>query len=99
MFQTKVEIPKSNFNIAYEDRVMTLGSCFAENIGQRMQKLYFYIDVNPFGVLYNPVSIRNSIDLLIENRPFTHDNVLRIVVCGRVLHIAVCFRIQVLKNV
>lgn len=75
MFQTKVEIPKSDFNIAYEDRVMTLGSCFAENIGQRMQKLYFDIDVNPFGVLYNPVSIRNSIDLLIENRPFTHDNV------------------------
>lgn len=75
MFQTKVEIPKSDFNIAYQDRVMTLGSCFAENIGQRMQKLYFDIDVNPFGVLYNPVSIRNSIDLLIENKPFIHDNV------------------------
>ena len=75
MFQTKVEIPKSDFNIAYEDRVMTLGSCFAENIGQRMQKLYFDIDVNPFGVLYNPVSIRNSIDLLIENKLFTQETV------------------------
>lgn len=71
MFQTRVEIPPTDLHITYEDRIMTLGSCFAENIGAKMKEVYFAADINPFGVLYNPVSISNSIKLLIENRPFT----------------------------
>ena len=68
MFQTKVEIPISEMKIGYEDRIMTLGSCFAQNIGQKMQDVWFETDINPFGVLYNPVSIQKSIELLIENK-------------------------------
>ena len=71
MFQTKIEIPKSNLNINYEHFIMTLGSCFAENIGRKMQEVYFETDINPFGVLYNPVSISNSIKLLLKNTLFT----------------------------
>lgn len=71
MFQTRVEIPPTDLRIGYEDRIMALGSCFAENIGGRMKDLYFEMDINPFGVLYNPVSISNSINMLIENRSFT----------------------------
>lgn len=73
MFQTKVEMLRSDFNITYQERVMTLGSCFAENIGKKMGNVYFDTEVNPFGVLYNPVSIHNSIRLLLQNRPFTPD--------------------------
>ncbi len=71
MFQTKVEIPSSKLKIDYENSIMTLGSCFAENIGKKMQEVYFKTDFNPFGVLYNPVSIKNSIDLLLGNKKFT----------------------------
>lgn len=71
MFQTKVEIPQSEFKISYEDFILTLGSCFAENIGRKMNEVYFDTDVNPFGVLYNPVSISKSIRSLLENKPFT----------------------------
>ena len=71
MFQTKVNIPQSDLNISYEDNILTLGSCFAENIGRKLKEVYFETDVNPFGVLYNPVSILKSIELLIENKPFT----------------------------
>lgn len=71
MFQTNVEIPPTDLTITYGDRIMTLGSCFAENIGGKMKQLYFDTEINPFGVLYNPVSISNSINMLIEPRPFT----------------------------
>jgi hypothetical protein len=71
MFQTNVEIPTSDLNITYQHRIMTLGSCFAENIGKKMQDVYFETDINPFGVLYNPVSIYNSIELLINKTQFT----------------------------
>jgi hypothetical protein len=54
---------------------MTLGSCFAENIGKKLGDAFFLTEVNPFGVLYNPISIRNSIELLLENKPFTQESV------------------------
>lgn len=74
MFQTKVQIPPSSLKIGYEDQMMTLGSCFAENIGKKMNDVYFDLDVNPFGVLYNPVSIKNSLELLLQNKPFSSDD-------------------------
>jgi len=75
MFQTKVQIPASTLKIGYVDHVMALGSCFAENIGKKMSDAYFLIDVNPFGVLYNPISIKNSLELLLQNKPFTIDDI------------------------
>ena len=77
MFQTKVAIPPTKLNITYEDRIMTLGSCFADNMGRKMQEVYFETDINPFGVLYNPISICNSIELLIENNEFTASDIFQ----------------------
>jgi len=75
MFQTKIEIPPTPLSITYTDAVMTLGSCFAENIGRKMEEICFDTEVNPFGVLYNPVSIINSIELLLDNKQFTPDDI------------------------
>jgi hypothetical protein len=74
MFQTKVEIPQTNLRIGYKDSIMTLGSCFAENIGTKLKQSCFEVDINPFGVLFNPVSIKQSIDLLLQNKPFTESD-------------------------
>ena len=75
MFQTKVEIPLSEIKISFEDHIMTLGSCFAENIGKKMENVYFEVDINSFGVLFNPVSIKNSLELLVQNKTFTKDDI------------------------
>ncbi|NDP21755.1 MAG: GSCFA domain-containing protein [Paludibacter sp.] len=75
MFQTKIEIHHSDLEISYHDRLMTLGSCFAENIGRKLTDAYFLTNVNPFGVLYNPVSIMNSIELLLNYKEFTQDDI------------------------
>lgn len=71
MFRTKVEIPATELKISYHDQVLTLGSCFAENIGGKLANSHFKTLVNPFGVLYNPVSIYNSIELLLGNDMFS----------------------------
>lgn len=70
IFSTEVNIPEFPWKIGYAKGVMFIGSCFSDNIGQKLVDLKFSADVNPFGVLYNPVSIANSLRYLISNRRF-----------------------------
>ena len=51
-----------------------MGSCFAESVGTKLQELCFPIDVNPFGILYNPVSIANSLEILISGKIFREED-------------------------
>lgn len=56
-FRTQVELPKKELDIAHDSKILLLGSCFAENIGTRLLENKFRCDINPFGILYNPMSI------------------------------------------
>ncbi len=58
---TSVDIAPSNKKIGYSDKVLLLGSCFADNIGAKFGEHYFQTTVNPFGTLYNPASIAKVI--------------------------------------
>ena len=71
---TPVECGKSRIQISFKDKIMIIGSCFADNIGQKMADLGFNVCVNPFGTLYNPVSIYNSIRRLEDGREFTPED-------------------------
>jgi len=70
-FFTSVEIPPAKEQISYQHKLMLLGSCFSENIGMKLKEAFFQVDVNPFGVLYNPLSISTSLNRLIENKGFS----------------------------
>lgn len=48
-----------------------MGSCFTENIGNRMAALKYDVDINPFGILYNPVSVANGLRILLKKKEFT----------------------------
>lgn len=74
-FRTEVQISKPAFSINYQHRIMTLGSCFAENIGKNMHEMFLDVDVNPFGVLYNPMSVLQSIETLLSKREFTEKDI------------------------
>lgn len=63
---TKVEIPISSYPIRPTDHPVLLGSCFTDNIGERFLRSGYNVCVNPCGVLYNPVSIANIIDMALE---------------------------------
>ena len=74
MFTTPVKIPFAPVEITYLNSVMSLGSCFAENVGGKLRSAFFLTDTNPFGVLFNPISIANSLELIIERKTFEiHD--------------------------
>ena len=60
--QTIVDIAPSFWKIGYEDNILMLGSCFADSIGEQMTQRYLHVTCNPFGTLYNPLSIAQAIN-------------------------------------
>lgn len=60
--QTIVDIKPSDRKIGYEDSILTLGSCFSDEIGEQMKQRYLHVTCNPFGTLYNPLSIAQAIN-------------------------------------
>lgn len=58
---TKVDIKSSEKKIGYQDNILLLGSCFADNIGEKFAEHYFQTTINPFGTLYNPASIAQTL--------------------------------------
>lgn len=58
---TPVLIPTANPPLLVSDRILTLGSCFADSMAQRMNTCYLQVVANPFGTLYNPLSIAEAI--------------------------------------
>lgn len=68
---TPVEIPSYAQKIDYSKSLMFAGSCFTENIGNRFKQIFFKTLINPFGIIYNPSSIKEGFDLLLKKRVFT----------------------------
>lgn len=69
-FRTEVQVPPFDWKISYEDALFLMGSCFVENIGRQLQEFKFRAEVNPFGVLFNPESIRLALLRMMEDREF-----------------------------
>ena len=63
-FQTNIDIISPNFSFKPCERVLFVGSCFADNIGKRFKEEKFRTIVNPFGAMYNPVSILHTVQKL-----------------------------------
>lgn len=61
-FRTKVDIPRATFSIAPCERMLFVGSCFADNMGRKFAEDKFRAVVNPFGVMYNPASILHTVE-------------------------------------
>lgn len=69
--QTPVTDERCKVGISYSDKIMMLGSCFSENIGVQLKNFGFDVCINPFGVLYNPVSVLNSVERMLDIRQFS----------------------------
>lgn len=72
-FRTEITPERNPAPILHTEKILTIGSCFADNIGSKLQKYKFTVLQNPFGVLYNPVSIKQSLQLLTGERKFSED--------------------------
>ncbi|MDR1724498.1 MAG: GSCFA domain-containing protein [Tannerella sp.] len=75
-YATKVEIPESKVKFGYKDELMLLGSCFADEIGKKMVEYRFRACVNPFGELYNPLSVAAACRRLMSPVPFAIEDLV-----------------------
>ena len=78
ILQTEIRIQPLEQTIAYGDGLLFLGSCFADEVGGICRGLGFDAMVNPFGVLYNPASIAQSLDRMNSGKPFRYEEVIRV---------------------
>ncbi len=69
-FRTEISINEQPGRIDHTDKVWTIGSCFSDNIGDKMLAEGFDVEVNPMGTLYNPLSILNSVSNLVRGRRY-----------------------------
>lgn len=70
-FTTPIPIPNTKNPIDYNSKLVLLGSCFAENIGDKLEYYKFGNTVNPFGIIFNPVSIEKLIERVVNKIEFT----------------------------
>ena len=74
-FTTKIHLEKYNHPIDYNSSIMLLGSCFAENMGEKFEYFKFRNVVNPFGIIFNAVSIEKLIHRVVNKIVFTEKDI------------------------
>ncbi|MBK5213516.1 MAG: GSCFA domain-containing protein [Flavobacteriaceae bacterium] len=75
--QTEIPLNPEENQIDYSSKILLLGSCFSENIGSKFDYFKFQNLQNPFGVIFNPVSIEKLIYRAIENETFSETTVFQ----------------------
>jgi hypothetical protein len=74
-FRTSIDISKNPNAIDYNSKIVSFGSCFAENMGDKFQYFKLQSTINPFGIIFNPVSIEKIIDRVIKDTLFTEEDI------------------------
>lgn len=74
-FRTRIDIPKPDLSISHKSHIMMMGSCFIENIGKLLIENKFDVNLNPFGILYNPLSISRALKFIIERKRFAETDI------------------------
>jgi len=83
---TKVDIPATNFKIDYSSRLAFFGSCFADNISAQFASRKFKVQANPFGTVYNPISLASQVKAIAEGKVFKDKDVFKDERCDGLWH-------------
>lgn len=74
---TQVAVPRMPFELDFASGIVSIGSCFADEIGERLRESGFRIEQNPFGTLYNPASIATALQRTIDNREIAENDLVQ----------------------
>ena len=85
-FFTKIDIPAADFKIDYTSRLAFFGSCFAGNISAQFAERKFHVLANPFGTVYNPVSLAGQIKAIADGKIFGEEDVFQDTRCDGLWH-------------
>lgn len=72
---SKIPIPKSNHPIDYHSKVVSLGSCFADEVGKKFDYFKFQHCTNPFGVLFHPLAMESVVNFALSEKKYTYEDV------------------------
>jgi hypothetical protein len=70
-FRTPIPPSAFTFSIQHQDILLAMGSCFADHLGKKLLKAKFDLQLNPFGIIYNPISLANSLEHIINKKEYT----------------------------
>ncbi len=74
-FRTEIDLEQSKNLIDYNSKIVLLGSCFSENIGQKLNYFKFQNFINPLGIFFQPLAIENLISRAINQNLFSERDV------------------------
>jgi len=74
-FRTEVILDKNDLQINHSQQLYLIGSCFSDNIFSKFNHFKFSVQANPFGVIYNPISIANFLNRCINKKWFDEKDV------------------------
>lgn len=75
--QTQIPLNPEENQIDYSSKILLLGSCFSENIGGKIHYFKFQNLQNPFGVIFNPVSIEKLVVRAIDDNRFSEKDIFQ----------------------
>jgi hypothetical protein len=75
-FRTEFLVDKSPLSISHKDDILLLGSCFSDNIGSKLLSHWFKVSANPFGTVFNPVSIQRLCEYAVGEKLLLIDDIL-----------------------
>ncbi len=75
--QTEISLKPEENQIDYSSKILLMGSCFSENIGGKFDFYKFQNLQNPFGVIFNPVSIEKLLVRAIDNDSFSKEDIFQ----------------------
>ena len=85
-FFSKVDIPASDLRIDYKSNLVFIGSCFADNISAQFAERKFKVMANPFGTVYNPISLASQLKAIAEGKVFKDKDVFKDERCDGLWH-------------
>jgi hypothetical protein len=71
---TDVALPEYPFRLDHKNPIMLMGSCFTENIGRRLERYRFPVCINPFGITYNPLSVKKNLEALMLKAAYKEED-------------------------
>ena len=74
-FTTQIPILKSNFPINYHSKIVSLGSCFAVNMAEKLDYFKFQNTTNPFGILFHPLALEKLIRISLDEKQFGESDI------------------------
>lgn len=75
-FRTSYKSKKGSLDISYKDRLIFIGSCFSEHLYQILSDRKFNVSSNPYGILYNPISIFNALEEIIKLKCYSKEDLI-----------------------